>query len=233
MKKIIFLFFVCFLFSCQNSENTPPPSETSESWSVLEEENTFSDTTTTPKEDFIKNPPTSWEDLSQDTMEDEQNASDTSVPKTIGGEEDPVFLDLPIDQTTYGKPIMTGVDSFTYSKINGFEVKKVDNISELSCETITEYLGEIYNWFYWNTCRPLTSDAFYVNVVSLSGVGDTWSYEVSRLYFDKKYNFFGSMHLDEGTGKTSDDLPALNDELKNKEYEITNMSDKLFYDIVK
>lgn len=151
------------------------------------------------------------------------------VPKSIWDENNSVFLNLPINENTYGTPIMTGESSFTYSNVSWFEVQKSDEILELTCENIWDFLKQKYSWYYWNTCRPIYQDSFSLNVLSLSG--DTYKYE--KHYVDKKYWFYAAALLEEWTGVTKDDLSAKNQELKDKNFEITTTTDTLFQNIVK
>lgn len=151
------------------------------------------------------------------------------VPKSIWDENNSVFLNLPINENTYGTPIMTGESSFTYSNVSWFEVKKSDEILEFTCENIWDFLKQKYTWYYWNTCRPIYQDSFSLNVLSLTG--DTYKYE--KHYVDKKYWFYAVALLEQWSWVTKDDLSAKNQELKDKKFEITTTTDALFQNIVK
>jgi len=58
--------------------------------------------------------------------------------KIIGDEASSITLDLPLS-STFGNPVSTGQNSFTYSNINGFEITKQD-VSDISCDTVTATL---------------------------------------------------------------------------------------------
>lgn len=151
------------------------------------------------------------------------------IPKSIWGESDSVFLHLPVDEGSYGNPLMTGESSFTYSNISWFEVQKSSDIFEMSCENIWDYLKNQYSWYYWNTCRPIYEDSFSVNVLYLQGE----NYHYERHYIDKKYGFYGTLALEKGTGVDQMGLPSKNEELRSTSFEIVTFTDKLFRDILK
>ena len=87
-----------------------------------------------------------------------------------------------------------------------------------------------YTWYYWNTCRPILDDNnFSVNVLSLSG--DEYKYE--RHYVIAKYGIYGKLLLESGTGLMQADLPAKNDELKAKIFDVQTKADSLFKDMLR
>lgn len=151
------------------------------------------------------------------------------VPKSIWGEEDSIFVNLPVNENTYGTPIMTGESSFTYSKVSWFEVKKSSDILETTCENIWDLLKQKYSWYYWNTCRPIYQDSFSLNVLSLSG--DVYKYE--KHYIDKKYWLYAITILEQWQWLSRDDLAWKNTELKEKKFDVMLTTDTLFQDILK
>lgn len=151
------------------------------------------------------------------------------IPKSIWDENNTVFLNLPVNESTYGNPIMTGESSFTYSKISWFEVKKSSDTFERTCENIWDLLKQNYSWYYWNTCRPIYEDSFSFNVLSLSG--DTYTYE--KHYIDRKYNFYGVVFLETGSGVSQEQLATKAEELKGKTFEVSLLTDSVFKDMLK
>lgn len=151
------------------------------------------------------------------------------IPKTIGWENDSVFLNLPIDEDNYWSPIMTSESSLTYSKISNFEIIKNSWIIEANCDNIWDYLSTKYTWYYWNTCRPIYENSFSVNVLTL-----TWDkYKYEKHYIDKKYNFYWIVLLEDGEWISKNDLQAKNNEFKIKTYDVIEKTDKLFKDLLK
>lgn len=164
----------------------------------------------------------------QSSSQDSASVSDF-VPKSIWGESDSVFLHLPVDEGSYGSPLMTGESSFTYSNISWFDVQKSSWVFEFTCENIWDYLKNQYSWYYWNTCRSIYEDSFSVNVLYLQGE----NYHYERHYIDKKYGFYGILVLEKGTGVDQTNLPSKNEELRSTSFEIMTITDRLFRDILK
>jgi hypothetical protein len=151
------------------------------------------------------------------------------IQKSIWDENNTVFLNLPVNETTYWNPIMTGESSFTYSNISWFEIEKSSATLDLTCENIWDFLKQNYSWYYWNTCRPIYQDSFSLNVLSL-----TWEkYKYEKHYIDKKYWFYAIFLLEEWTWLSQEDLAAKNQELKEKTFETTIITDTLFKDMLK
>lgn len=151
------------------------------------------------------------------------------IPKSIWDENNTVFLNLPVNESTYGNPIMTGESSFTYSNISWFEVRKSSDTLDVTCENIWDFLKQNYSWYYWNTCRPIYQDSFSLQVISLA-----WEkYKYEKHYIDKKYWFYAVALLEEWTWLLKEDLASKNQELKEKTFEITTLSDTLFKDMLK
>jgi len=154
----------------------------------------------------------------------------TYEDKIVGGEGNSVTLKLP-ESSTFGTPISTGQNSFTYSNINGFEITKQD-VSGVNCSNITATLGARLNtYFYWNTCRDIIKDkgiSFYV--ISLSG--DTYTYQ--KDYIDYVHGFYATYDIETGTGVDKDTIAAKNDELKlnNDRFAKVAVTDDLMKKIV-
>ncbi len=99
------------------------------------------------------------------------------------------------------------------------------DISDLSCETLTTYLGNHSGWFYWNTCRPLEKDiSIYFNVLSLEE--DQYKYERHYVNFEK--GIYATVLLETGWPLGSDDLSAKNQELRDKNFESISEYDSFF-----
>ena len=165
--------------------------------------------------------------LSDKTISDNNQDIDFET-KIIWTAEDNVFVSLPV-WDLYWNPIMLWEWAFTYSNISNFEVQKYsDEIFYLNCDNINDYLAWKYSWYYWNTCRPISWDWFYVNVLTLSW--DRYIYE--RQYFDKKYMLFGKVLLEEWDWVSWDMLWQKNTELRNNIYPVTDIVDSLFTKII-
>ncbi len=107
------------------------------------------------------------------------------------------------------------------------DMQKIPQLESINCENIDEFLSTNYTWYYWNTCRPLWENIFYVNVLSLS-----WeNYNYERLYLDTLNNNFAKILLETWTWVSKDNLKDKNDELKTKEFlnleNINNLFKKL------
>lgn len=153
-----------------------------------------------------------------------------SQQQVIGTEDDSVILNLPVS-AEYGNPISLGVNSITYSNINGFEIVKKD-VSGVTCEGLTEYLQDSINtWFYWNTCRDIVKDkgiSFYV--IRLDG--ETYIYQ--KHYVDFEHSFSATYDIETGTGVDSNTIAEKNTELKdiNDTFEKVSMVDGLMRKLV-
>lgn len=169
-------------------------------------------------------------DLYETHPQDQRETNlDGTVSRPLWDEYDSIVLNFPTKPDSYGNPIMLGNDAFTYSNIPNFEAKKIPWIDTLSCETIWDYLKQNYNWYYWNTCRPLWNNIFYVNVLSLK-----WEqYFYERQYFDGTYNIFAKVLLEDGDWLKGEDLAEKNTQLKEIDFEVTHISDQLIQDIFK
>lgn len=165
-------------------------------------------------------------------IQDEEIVAPTwETQKLIGTEVSAELSTLPVGGS-YGNPLMLGEDTFTYSDINGLEIKKVDT-REIACDTLTDYLSNNINtWFYWNTCRDLIKDkaiSFYVLRLD-------WDeqYIYQKHYVDFVNSFYGIYDLETGTQITKENIQAKNTEFKDRNDSFTNteLTDNLFKDIV-
>lgn len=160
-----------------------------------------------------------------------QNNSEDSVNKNIWGENDNLFLSLPIDENTYGKPVMLWTHEFTYSQVNWLEISLDEEVFNVSCDNIDDYLSSHNSWYYWNTCRPIRWDNWvFVNVLSLEWENN---YVYNRVYLDKKHWLLGEITLESWEWVTKDNIWDKNNEFKDKEYDILEKTDKLFSDLLK
>ena len=150
-------------------------------------------------------------------------------PQLIGVEGNTVLVDLPTS-SKYGEPMKLGEASFTYTQIKGLEIKK-EIIPQVSCETLTEFLTEKMNtWYYWNTCREIVKDKWIkFNVIRLDG--ENYIYE--RHYIDFENGFYGTYELETGTDVTSENIAEKNKKLKEQDFPSLEIVDDLMKDIVK
>jgi len=146
----------------------------------------------------------------------------------IGTEDDTLLINLPVS-SQYGEPMMLWETSFTYTDIQWLEIKK-QIIPELTCESLTDFLGErINSWYYWNTCRETVKDkGIYFNVIRLDG--ERYIYE--RHYIDFENGLYATYEMETGVGVDSENIAEKNKELKETEYEIVSIVDGLMRDII-
>nr|MDD3720141.1 hypothetical protein [Candidatus Gracilibacteria bacterium] len=135
-------------------------------------------------------------------------------------------LSLP-SSNEYGDPSLLSDSTIIYSNINNFYLRK-DNVENIKCDTLTDYLTEVYNYSYWNTCRDIVKDksiGYYV----LRLEGDNYKYEKHYINYEK--GLYGVLLLEEGTGVTSQMLQDKNNELKQQTFDQVLLVDKLFKEI--
>ena len=161
----------------------------------------------------------------------------------LGPEDNSSVISLP-QGAEFGNIVLLGEDSFTYSKINGLEIKKQNWDFRTSCAGLTDYLSNTLdsNWFYWNTCRDIIYKAWEENqkaisfyVVSLQE--ETYTY--TKHYLDFKNSLYGTYTIKSWDWIAGDDtntqLGALNTQLKEKNDSFSEAAivDALFQDIVR
>jgi len=139
------------------------------------------------------------------------------------------YLNFP-KSNTFWEMITTWNNSFTYSKIDNFNVEKKD-VSSIKCSNITDSLKNTVNgWFFWNTCRDIIKDKWIkFNVIRLDW--DNYSYE--RHYIDYNNSLYGVFIIETWTWVTKDNIKAKNNELKAKTFNSIDLVDNLFYEIVR
>jgi len=149
--------------------------------------------------------------------------------KTIWKEENNVFLQLP-ENDVFWEVVMMWEDSFTYSNIENLEIDKVNNIEDITCDNLTDYLVNKYGWSYWNTCRPINTDKWLkFNVLRLDG--DNYFYE--RHYIDKLHWLYWVYLIESWIWVTKDNIADKNKELKVKDFKWVSLIDSLFNLIAK
>lgn len=121
---------------------------------------------------------------------------------------------------------------YTYSDIKWLEIKKVsENAVELESDSVTNFLIDNWiNWFYWNTLRPIsweTGVSFYV--VSL----DWENYIYEKHYYLENWIYW-IIPLTEWDWADQESLSDINSQLadENDEFEITEVTDELFTEIL-
>jgi len=144
----------------------------------------------------------------------------TYEEKIIGWEDDSVELALPVSES-FWNPISLWENSFTYSDINGLEIVKKE-IPELTSDTVTEYLTENINtWFYWNTFRDIIKDkwvSFYVLRLSWDG------YVYEKHYIDTVHKFYAIYEVETGDWITKENISEKNNEFKEKNDNFENVA---------
>jgi len=166
-------------------------------------------------------------DESKSSIQNNNNV--TYESKNIWTEDNLVYLNLPVSDI-YWEPVMLWQESFTYSKINNFEVKKDDSVINANCDNVTNYLkNRLSSWYYWNTCRPIFLNKWlYFYVLRLEG--DNYYYE--KHYLDKLHNLYGVLLLETWTWITKDNIAEKNNEFKQKSFDIIKNVDILFSEII-
>jgi len=139
------------------------------------------------------------------------------------------YLNFP-RSNTFWEMVTTWNNSFTYSKIDNFNVEKRD-VSSIDCSNITTSLKDTVNgWFFWNTCRDIIKDKWIkFNVIRLDK--DKYIYE--RHYVDYNNSLYGVFIIETWTWVTKDNIKAKNNELKAKTFNSIDLVDNLFYEIVR
>lgn len=167
-----------------------------------------------------------------------------SFEKTlIWAEDDSVAISLP-KWWEFGDLVRLGESSFTYSNINGLEIKQAWEGLKTSCDDITEYLTDTLenNWFYWNTCRDVIYKKWEENQTAISFYVVTLqdeSYNYVKHYLDFKNSLYGTYQVKSGEWVETDNknatLSKLNSELKaqNKDFSEVKTVDNLFKEIVR
>lgn len=152
----------------------------------------------------------------------------------------------------FGEAIMLDNESAYYSDIKGLEIQKRGGLSDVICEapdisettgsgtstdateqthSITSFLLDSYSsWVYWNTCRPTTKD-LWISFYVLRLLGDD-EFKYEKHYLDYNNELHGILELKTGTGVTKDNIWEKNREFKDENFEITNISDALFQEII-
>jgi len=151
------------------------------------------------------------------------------INKNIWNIDNNVFISLPEKESTYWFPVWTWTESFTYSKINNFESVKNDNIYNLDCDWITDFVILNFGLSYWNTCRPIWNDIISFNVLRLKE--EKYLYE--KHYADKKYWLYWILLIEEWTWVLKENLSSKNQELKEYNFDTITIVDDLYKDIVK
>ena len=168
---------------------------------------------------------------------DEDITTTTEVQEKISIEQSNSFdiSDFPVG-IDYGNPQRIGTGSISYSDIRSLEITQTQLPESLSCESVTEYLEENTNGFYWwNTCREIQKDSG----ISLFFLGlDDETYTYKKMYFLPQQWLVWVYEMETGeTWELSDKLEFLkekNAELKatHEQYAILEIVDNLFIEIL-
>ena len=107
----------------------------------------------------------------------------------------------------------------------------------MSCETVSDYLWEIIEWYYWwNTCRDVIQGE-WISFFLLRLDEETYTYEKHYLLHEKDLYWVYELtswieaNLEDKLG----DIKLKNNELKEKnaDYTILEIVNKLFIEILK
>lgn len=162
---------------------------------------------------------------------EQKDTTITYQEKVIGTEDNSVVIDLPQSEL-FGTPISLWTSSFTYSGIEGLEIKKQE-VTDITCENITTSLeSSINSWFYWNTCRDIIKEkgiSFYVIKLTEE---DTYVYQ--KHYVDYVHGFYAILDIETGTGVDKDNISEKNTQYKenNDTFSWVSIVDTLMREIV-
>ena len=156
-------------------------------------------------------------------------------------DEDATFFELePIDiekvyaflpkSVEYGEPLRIGEKSFTYNQLKGLEIEQEILPTDFTCEGITDFLTErLKTWYFWNSCRDIIKERWIsFQVIRISG--EEYIYE--KHYLDLIHGLYAVFELERWIGVDKEMLPEKNQELREKEFPVLEVVDKLMRDIV-
>lgn len=133
---------------------------------------------------------------------------------------------------TYWTPVLLWKWKISYSDLQWLEIVS-DNIVWLTCDNITESIADKVNsWFFWNTCRPISWDEW----ISFFIVRLDWDEYVYEKHYYLPYQWiYWIQELERWTWVDIKNIWEKNTELKvkNSEYNILNITDSLFKEILK
>lgn len=180
----------------------------------------------------------SWTDISKlkvvlNVFEDEEDylvENEMSTEKENNVEK--INMDDLPENSDFGSPTEIKEGLFTYTDIKWLELKNIwVNWPTLDSDSVTSFLTDnISWWFYWNSLRPILWDrwvSFYV--IRL---------EDDKYFYEKHYYLSNGLYwtilLDTWTWFDLDSLSDKNQEFseKNDNFVITNITDKLFINIL-
>lgn len=178
----------------------------------------------------------SWNDISKlkVVLNVFENEEDYLVSKQKKVENNSYTFDMDSlpENSDFGSPTEIKNWIYTYTDIKWLELKDIwDRWPELESDSITAFLSEnSWSWFYWNTLRPISGD----NWVSFYVIRLDWD----EYFYEKHYYIdnwlYWTILLDTWYWVDLDSLSDKNKELgeKNKDFVITNITDKLFINIL-
>lgn len=166
------------------------------------------------------------------TIENDTSDSVWYEKKLFWNEDDTVYISFP-KSSSFWDPVFLSADTFTYSLINNFEVKKENNL-EINCSNITTKLSDDLNtWFYWNTCRDIIKDKWISFYVIRLWEDDNYFYE--KHYIDYDHWLYWVYLLEKWTWVDKDNIKDKNDLLKeiNDDFKSSWVVDELFRELVR
>ncbi len=174
----------------------------------------------------------SWDKVSKlqlviNLLKDDEVSSSKNI-ETIS--ENISMESLPVWEK-FWNPISLWNGKISYSDLKWLEIQKF-TINDLSCENLSEVLSQkIHSWYYWNTCRPIkTNEWFSFFVIRLDG--DKYFYE--KHYYLSYEWIYWVQELETWEWVDIKNIKEKNLELKekNQDYSITEITDKLFKEIL-
>jgi len=164
-------------------------------------------------------------------VEEESNIS----TEWFGTEDDYLAINLPENDDIWNVLKLSNT-AFTYSKIEDFEVTKLNKTLDIDCEgdKLTSHLIDTYGWTYWNTCRPLNKedDSKWISYFVLRLSGNKYFYE--KHYYDAIHKLLWIKILETWTGVDKNNIWDKNKEFKAKDFKRDIIgSDEVFEIITK
>ena len=120
--------------------------------------------------------------------------------------------------------------SFVYNQVRGLEIFREQQLQEIMCEDITDFLTErLRSWFFWNTCRPIVSErGLKFNVLRL----DWENYIYERHYIDTTASLYWVLELERWTGIDRENIAEKNTELRDVEFPLIEVWDSLMRELL-
>ena len=121
--------------------------------------------------------------------------------------------------------------SFVYNQVRGLEIFREQQLQEITCEDITDFLTErLRSWFFWNTCRPIVSErGLKFNVLRL----DWENYIYERHYIDTRASLYWVLEIEKWTGIDRENIAEKNTEFRDMEFPLIEVWDGLMRELLR